>query len=151
MAARLRHIALSVSDPEKAAKFFEDAFGMTRVGKAGIGCYVSDGTINVALLKYDGEVPGFHKGYHGIVHFAAPIDPIVLRAWQAWRAGNLAATVRDINAISSTERLNAVSLDYLCVEPACGGVSRPFGEGHRTIPSWRRDGHCRTHRHAKAV
>ena len=30
MTARLRHIALSVSDPEKAAKFFEDAFGEAR-------------------------------------------------------------------------------------------------------------------------
>src|SRR6201998_152296 len=74
MAARLRHIALSVPDPEKAAKFFEEAFGMQRVGKAGIGCYVSDGTINVALLKYDGEVPGFHKGYHGLVHFGMWVD-----------------------------------------------------------------------------
>ncbi len=43
----------------------------------------------------------------------APIDPAVYSAWQAWRAGNLAAAVRDINAISSTQRLNAVSLDYL--------------------------------------
>lgn len=43
----------------------------------------------------------------------APIDPVVYRAWQAWRAGNLAAAVRDINSISSTERLNAVSLDFL--------------------------------------
>ena len=46
----------------KAAKFFEEAFGMKRVGKAGIGCYVSDGTINVALLKYDDEVPGLPQG-----------------------------------------------------------------------------------------
>jgi methylmalonyl-CoA/ethylmalonyl-CoA epimerase len=76
MAARLRHIALSVPDPEKAARFFEEAFGMTRVGKAGIGCYVSDGTINVALLKYDGDVPGFHKGYHGLVHFGMWVDDI---------------------------------------------------------------------------
>ena len=74
MAARLRHIALSVPDPDKAAKFFEDAFGMTRVGKAGIGCYVSDGTVNVALLKYEGDVPGFHKGYHGLVHFGMWVD-----------------------------------------------------------------------------
>jgi lactoylglutathione lyase len=74
MAARLRHIALSVSDPEKAAKFFEDAFGMKRVGKAGIGCYVSDGTINVALLKYEHEVPGFPKGYCGLVHFGMWVD-----------------------------------------------------------------------------
>ena len=74
MAARLRHIALSVPDPDKAAQFFEEAFGMKRVGKAGIGCYVSDGTINVALLKYDGDVPGFHKGYHGLVHFGMWVD-----------------------------------------------------------------------------
>jgi lactoylglutathione lyase len=74
MTARLRHIALSVSDPEKTAKFFEDAFGMKRVGKAGIGCYVSDGTINVALLKYEDEVPGFPKGYHGLVHFGMWVD-----------------------------------------------------------------------------
>jgi lactoylglutathione lyase len=76
MAARLRHIALSVSDPDQAAKFFEDAFGMHRVGKAGIGCYVSDGTINVALLKYEGEVPGFHKGYRGLVHFGMWVDDL---------------------------------------------------------------------------
>ena len=87
MAARLRHIALSVSDPEKAAKFFEEAFGMKRVGKAGIGCYVSDGTINVALLKYEDEVPGFHKGYHGLVHFGMWVDDLELVTKKAIDAG----------------------------------------------------------------
>src|SRR5262249_39624258 len=43
----------------------------------------------------------------------APLDPTVYNAWQAWRAGNSAAAVRYINAIAATERLNAVSLDYL--------------------------------------
>jgi len=62
MAARLRHIALSVPDPEKAAVFFEQAFGMKRAGKAGIGLYMSDGTVNVALLKFDGDVPGMPPG-----------------------------------------------------------------------------------------
>ena len=87
MAARLRHIALSVSDPDKAAQFFEEAFGMKRVGKAGIGCYVSDGTINVALLKYDGDVPGFHKGYHGLVHFGMWVDNLDEAAKKATDAG----------------------------------------------------------------
>jgi lactoylglutathione lyase len=87
MAARLRHIALSVPDPEKAAKFFEDAFGMKVVGKAGIGCYVSDGTVNVALLKYDDEVPGFHKGYHGLVHFGMWVDDLDESAKKATDAG----------------------------------------------------------------
>jgi methylmalonyl-CoA/ethylmalonyl-CoA epimerase len=61
MAARLRHIALSVPDPEKAAVFFEQAFGMKRAGKAGIGLYMSDGTVNVEMLKLDGDVPGMRR------------------------------------------------------------------------------------------
>jgi len=87
MAARLRHIALSVPDPDKAAKFFEDAFGMKRVGKAGIGCYVSDGTISVALLKYEDEVPGFGKGYHGLVHFGMWVDDLEQAAKKVADAG----------------------------------------------------------------
>ena len=35
---------------------------MKRVGKAGIGCYVSDGTINVALLKYERRCSGLPQG-----------------------------------------------------------------------------------------
>jgi lactoylglutathione lyase len=87
MAARLRHIALSVPDPDKAAKFFEEAFGMKVVGKAGIGCYVSDGTVNVALLKYEGEVPGFAKGYHGLVHFGMWVDDLEETAKKVTDAG----------------------------------------------------------------
>jgi predicted Zn-dependent protease len=43
----------------------------------------------------------------------APIDPRVYAAWQAWRASDLPTAVRQVNAISSTEGFNAVSLDYL--------------------------------------
>jgi predicted Zn-dependent protease len=43
----------------------------------------------------------------------APIEPRVYAAWQAWRASDLAAAVRQVNAISSAEGFNAVSLDYL--------------------------------------
>ena len=46
MATRLRHIAIIVPDPEKAATFFEQAFGMTRAGTARRGIYMSDGVIN---------------------------------------------------------------------------------------------------------
>jgi lactoylglutathione lyase len=57
--AVLRHVALSVPDPEVCAVFFEQAFGMRRCGEARRGIYVTDGTINVALLRTeDGETPG---------------------------------------------------------------------------------------------
>src|SRR6185503_10960495 len=76
MVARMRHIALSVPDPEKAAKFFEEAYGMKRAGPAGLGLYMTDGTINIALLKFPGDVPGFPPGqpYYGLIHFGMWVD-----------------------------------------------------------------------------
>ena len=78
MVARMRHIALSVPDPEKAAKFFEEAFGMKRAGPAGRGLYMTDGTINIALLNFGNDVPGFPPGkpYHGLVHFGMWVDDL---------------------------------------------------------------------------
>ncbi len=75
--AKLRHIALSVKDPEKTARFFEEAFGMTRAGSAMRGVYLTDGTMNVALLNFKDEpVPGFEtkEGYEGIIHFGMWVD-----------------------------------------------------------------------------
>jgi predicted enzyme related to lactoylglutathione lyase len=77
--AKLRHIAIATKNPEKTAKFFEQAFGMTRVGNAMRGVYLSDGVINIALLNFGDEpVPGFetHKGYEGIIHFGMWVDDV---------------------------------------------------------------------------
>ena len=68
--AKLRHIALIVPDPEKAAKFFEDAFDMKIAGKARRGVYVSDGVMNVALLKQEGDEKV------GIYHFGMWVDDL---------------------------------------------------------------------------
>jgi lactoylglutathione lyase len=68
--AKLRHIALIVPDPEKAAKFFEDAFEMKVAGKARRGVYVSDGIMNVALLKQEGDEKV------GIYHFGMWVDDL---------------------------------------------------------------------------
>ena len=50
--AKLRHIAISVTDTEAAAQFFEKAFGMSRAGDAQRGVYMTDGTMNVAWLDF---------------------------------------------------------------------------------------------------
>ncbi|EJE49518.1 lactoylglutathione lyase family protein [Acidovorax sp. CF316] len=74
---RLRHIALSVSDPEAAAQFFEQAFGMTRAGRAMRGWYMTDGVMNVALLNFKDEaVPGYEKlkDVRGVIHFGMWVD-----------------------------------------------------------------------------
>lgn len=89
MVARLRHIALSVPDVEQAATFFEQAFGMRRVGNARFGIYMSDGTMNVALLKYPSDIPGYPPGYrfHGITHFGMWIDDLDQATEQVEAAG----------------------------------------------------------------
>jgi predicted enzyme related to lactoylglutathione lyase len=57
--AKLRHFAICVKDLEKAAKFYENVFGLRRVGAETLefasGIYLSDGVVNFALLKYKGE------------------------------------------------------------------------------------------------
>src|SRR6478752_1458652 len=79
MANKLRHIAISVRDPEATAKFFEKAFGMTRAGQAMRGVYMTDGIMNVALLNFGEEpVPGFEteKDYNGLIHFGVWVDSV---------------------------------------------------------------------------
>ena len=82
MVARMRHIALLVTDPEKSAQFFEQAFGMKRAGPAGRGLYMSDGTINIALLKVDPE-----KEQAGLYHFGMWVDDLDEAAAAVEQAG----------------------------------------------------------------
>jgi lactoylglutathione lyase len=79
MASKLRHIAISVRDPERAAKFFETAFGMTRAGNAQRGVYMTDGVMNVALLNFGDEpIAGFEDetGVCGLIHFGMWVDSV---------------------------------------------------------------------------
>lgn len=72
--ARLRHLAICVNDLDKAADFYEKTFGLKRVGRddieqLGSGIYLSDGVINLALLKLND--PNARMGVH---HFGFQID-----------------------------------------------------------------------------
>jgi lactoylglutathione lyase len=69
--AKLRHIAIIVRDPEESAKFFTQAFDMKVVGKARRGLFVSDGVVNVALLKIESENERL-----GVAHFGMWVDDL---------------------------------------------------------------------------
>ena len=80
---KLRHLAISVPDPEKAAAFYMAAFGMEKVTsvKADLadGVYLTDGTINVALLRYKDDAPmgeGKTKDWFGVHHFGFWVDDV---------------------------------------------------------------------------
>ena len=71
---RIRHIAIRTPDVEKTAAFYMDVFGLTEAGKANSGVYLTDGHINVAILRTldAGDRPGFS----GIDHFGFQVDDI---------------------------------------------------------------------------
>ncbi len=94
---KLRHIALSVADPEAAAVFFEKAFGMHRAGDAQRGVYMTDGVMNVALLNFaDETVPGYAglKDVRGVIHFGMWVDSLEETAQRVLEAGGTHLTGR---------------------------------------------------------
>ena len=83
MSARLRHFAVVVRDLEKSAQFYEGVFGLKRVGQETLdfaaAIYLSDGVINLALLKYKGETGSGLKdaaGFVGAHHFGFQVDDL---------------------------------------------------------------------------
>jgi predicted enzyme related to lactoylglutathione lyase len=81
--ARLRHIAVVVRDLQKAAKFYETAFELERVGEETLdfadAVYLSDGVVHLALLNYKGERGSGLKNWQDFVgahHFGFQVDDL---------------------------------------------------------------------------
>ena len=78
--ARIKHIAIRTPDPEKTAAFYKKVFDLEEVGKARTGVYLSDGYINLAILKTsegsNGGSPRDVPGYVGIDHLGFVVDDV---------------------------------------------------------------------------
>jgi methylmalonyl-CoA/ethylmalonyl-CoA epimerase len=86
--AKLRHIAISVPDKEKAAKFYQDTFGFERVSQSRVATRLTDGVMNLTLLQFETEADaGDERGkdFVGLHHFGIWVDDIetVTRAIEA--------------------------------------------------------------------
>jgi Lactoylglutathione lyase and related lyases len=53
--AKIKHIAIRTSDVEKTVAFYKEVFELKQVGRGLNGIYLSDGHINLAILKYQPE------------------------------------------------------------------------------------------------
>jgi catechol 2,3-dioxygenase-like lactoylglutathione lyase family enzyme len=92
--AKLRHFAIVVKDQERSARFYEQAFGLKRVGYEDLGWssaqYMTDGVINLALLHYREERgSGLKdpKNYVGAHHFGFQVEDLVEAQKQIEAAG----------------------------------------------------------------
>ena len=76
---KLRHIAISVPDKEKAAKFYEETFGFERVSQSRVATRLSDGVMNITLLQFQTDADaGDERGkdFVGVHHFGIWVDDI---------------------------------------------------------------------------
>jgi methylmalonyl-CoA/ethylmalonyl-CoA epimerase len=77
---RLRHLALAAADPEATAAFYESAFGFERVGELDAtnplaeGVLLSDGTLNLAVLRFKTDQIGRGLDFVGPHHFGILVD-----------------------------------------------------------------------------
>jgi lactoylglutathione lyase len=83
--ARIKHIAIRTEDVEKTAAFYREAFGLKQVGLGQNGIYLSDGHLNIAILKFERGKNGEPLRL-GIDHMGFQVD-------------NVDATVTRINAL----------------------------------------------------
>ena len=78
--AKIRHIAIATKDPEKTAKFYRDHFEMEEVGRTSSrlaeGIYLSDGTINMAVLDFKTDQLGRGTDYVGLHHFGFLVEDV---------------------------------------------------------------------------
>ena len=79
--ARIRHIAIATRDLDETKKFYIEGLGLKEVGKINTptseGCYLSDGHINFAILKFKYDEPAKTEGtlrYTGIHHFGLEVE-----------------------------------------------------------------------------
>ena len=92
--ARVKHIAIATNDPDTTARFYIDGLGLKEVGKVdndiAEGYYLSDGYINIAILKWRQEEAAVTEGsprYAGIHHLGFEVGALGPAQEQVERAG----------------------------------------------------------------
>ena len=74
--AKLRHIAIGVTDMGKGAAFYANAFGLERVKHTKRRIYLSDGVINLTLLPSNDRVGDPREGFTRLHHIGMVVDDL---------------------------------------------------------------------------
>jgi methylmalonyl-CoA/ethylmalonyl-CoA epimerase len=73
--ARIKHIAIRTRDVEKTAAFYQEAFGLKQAGFGQNGIYLTDGHLNIAILKFQPDKNGEPLRL-GIDHVGFQVDDV---------------------------------------------------------------------------
>jgi catechol 2,3-dioxygenase-like lactoylglutathione lyase family enzyme len=117
---RLKHIALSTQDVDGTARFYIEVFGMkeiARIDDPGTrGCFLSDGSINLAILNFkNDQAAGVERGrgWSGIHHIGFEVEDMADIAARLAAAGS--HTREDIHqalGVGQGQRKHNVEVKY---------------------------------------
>jgi glyoxylase I family protein len=117
---KLKHIAISTQDVEKTARFYIDVFGMKEIARIDdpgtLGCFLSDGDINLAILNFkNDQAAGVERGrgYSGLHHIGFEVED--MNAIMAKLAAAGSTPRDDINAalgVNAAHRKHNVEVKY---------------------------------------
>jgi catechol 2,3-dioxygenase-like lactoylglutathione lyase family enzyme len=78
--AKLRHLAIACKDPDAMADFYIKAFDFKNVrtsdGPLAYGHHLSDGTIDLAILRFKSDQIGKGMDYTGLHHFGILVENV---------------------------------------------------------------------------
>ena len=78
--AKLRHLAIAAKDPDAMADFYMKAFDFKLVrtsdGPLAYGHHISDGTIDLAILRFKSDQIGKGMDYTGLHHFGILVENV---------------------------------------------------------------------------
>ena len=78
--AKLRHLAIACKDPDAMAEFYMKAFDFKNVrtsdGPLAYGHHLSDGTIDLAILRFKTDQIGKGMDYTGLHHFGILVEDL---------------------------------------------------------------------------
>ena len=77
--AKLRHIAITVNDLKREAEFYETVFGFKKHSENDVAISLSDGVMNVTLLKFKTDADaGDERGkdFVGLHHMGFVVDDL---------------------------------------------------------------------------
>jgi catechol 2,3-dioxygenase-like lactoylglutathione lyase family enzyme len=71
---RIRHLAIRTRDVDRSVRFYRDGLGFKEVGRRGRGMDLSDETLNLTILPFEGTpAPAAEEGLEQI-HFGIVVD-----------------------------------------------------------------------------
>ena len=113
--AQIKHIAIRTGDIEKTAAFYQEAFGLERVGAGQSGIYLTDGRLNIAILNFRAVVAGESMKL-GVDHIGFQVDDVDAAVARITQLGG--KSLNDRHSVSPTDPAEPQSYyEIKCIGP----------------------------------